>query len=157
MKLFAVAALVSLSVTVSAQNARIVKVADVLNLIENKSDKIQVLNFWATWCAPCVKELPAFEKLNAERSDYKVTLISLDLDLDPDPAKVYRFIDKKQLKSDVLLLDEKDPNSWIDKISPEWSGALPATLVVNSKTGKRKFVEKSLTEADLEKLISEIQ
>jgi thiol-disulfide isomerase/thioredoxin len=149
--------IVTLSVTALAQNAKIVKVADVLKLIENKSDKIQVVNFWATWCAPCVKELPAFEKLNAEKPEYKVTLVSLDLDLDSDPEKVYRFVDKKKLKSDVLLLDEKDPNSWIDKISPEWSGALPATLVINGKTGKRKFVEKSLTEADLEKLISEIQ
>jgi thiol-disulfide isomerase/thioredoxin len=157
MKVWIVVFFVTISVTVFAQNAKIVKIADVLNVIEGKSDQIQIVNFWATWCAPCVKELPAFEKLNAGNPEYKVTLVSLDLDLDPDPTKVYRFIKKKELKSDVLLLDEKDPNSWIDKISPEWSGALPATLVVNKKTGKRKFVERSLSEADLEKLISEIQ
>jgi hypothetical protein len=86
-----------------------------------------------------------------------VTLVSLDLDLDPNPEKVYKFISRKNIQSQVLLLDEPDPNSWINRIEKAWSGALPATLVINHKTGKRKFVGKELKEGDLERLLEEIQ
>jgi thiol-disulfide isomerase/thioredoxin len=141
-----------------AQTPATIKLADLQNLITKKSDNIQVVNFWATWCAPCIKELPYFEKLTAEnRSDVKVTLVSMDLDLDPNAEKVYKFVSRKNLKSEVLLLDEKDPDSWINKIEKEWNGSLPATLIINQKTGQRKFVGKELHEGDLEKLIAEVQ
>ena len=81
----------------------------------------------------------------------------MDYDLDPNHEKVYRFIARKKLQSKVVILIEKNPNDWIDKIDKNWSGALPATLVLNTKTGKRKFVEKELHEGDLEKLIEEVR
>src|SRR5688572_23896474 len=132
----------------SAQKAEIIKLDRLQKIIETKSDKIQVINFWATWCAPCVKELPLFEKINASEAGVKVTLVSLDLDLDPNPEKVFKFVSRKKLQSEVLILDEKDPNSWIDKIEQQWSGALPATIIVNTRTGKRKFVGKELQDGD---------
>lgn len=142
----------------SSQPAKIVKMKDLQSLFSTKSDSIQVINFWATWCGPCVKELPVFEKLNNEgTTNVKVTLVSLDLDLDPNPEKVYKFIARKNLKSSVLILDEQDPNSWIDKIDPRWSGAIPATLIVNTKTGKRTFFEGEIDEQKLNNLISAIQ
>jgi thiol-disulfide isomerase/thioredoxin len=142
----------------TAQKAEIVKLQHIIQLFENRTNKIQVVNFWATWCAPCVKELPIFEKLNDEnRPDVKVTLVSMDLDLDSNPEKVYKFISRKNIRSNVLLLDEPNPNEWIDKISPEWSGALPATMIINTETGKRKFIERELQGKELEKIITEIQ
>ncbi|MGE0587236.1 MAG: thioredoxin domain-containing protein [Cyclobacteriaceae bacterium] len=144
--------------TASAQSeAPLVKIQHLEKVMQAESDQIQVINFWATWCAPCIKELPLFEKLNADRQDVKVTLVSVDIDLDPDPDKVHRFIARKKLKSDVVILNETDPNSWIDKIDKSWSGAIPATLIVNSSTGKRKFVEKELKEGDLEDLIATVK
>lgn len=140
-----------------AQSAETVKIGDLKKQIEQKSDKILVMNFWATWCAPCIKELPHFEKLTASRDDVVVHLVSIDLDLDPNPDKVYRFIARKKLKSAVYLLDERDPNSWIDKIDTSWEGAIPATLVVNRETGKRKFVSKELNEGELEQLVNSIK
>jgi thiol-disulfide isomerase/thioredoxin len=140
-----------------AQNARIIKLSELEDILKAKTDKIQVINFWATWCAPCVKEMPIFEKANNEITEAKVTLISLDLNLDPAPEKVYRFIERKKLASTVFLLDETDPNFWIDKIDKRWSGALPATLVLNTKTGKRQFVEHELAEDELETLIATVK
>ena len=137
------------------QPAKIIKLAELKSLMDGPSEKIQVINFWATWCAPCVKELPLFEKLAQERQDVKVTLVSMDLDLDPNPEKVYRFIARKKLQSEVLILDEKDPNSYIDQIDKRWTGALPATIIINNKTGQRKFVGRELHEGELEKLIAE--
>ncbi len=139
------------------EQAKIVKLPELQELITSKGDHIKVINFWATWCAPCVKEMPLFEKLGQERKDVKVTLVSMDLDLDPDPAKVHKFVARKKLQSQVLILDEKDPNSYIEQIEKSWSGALPATIIVNSKTGQRKFVERELHEGELEKLIAEVQ
>ncbi|WP_046743557.1 TlpA disulfide reductase family protein [Kordia zhangzhouensis] len=107
---------------------------------------IHVVNFWATWCAPCVKELPYFEAVNQEYKDknVKVLLVSLDFNL----KKLDAFLAKNELKSEKVLLDDPDQNSWIPKVSPEWSGAIPATVIY--KKGKRKFYEHSFTKAELE-------
>lgn len=140
-----------------AQPAEKVKIEDLQSILEGKAGKIQVLNFWATWCAPCIKELPLFEQINATRNDIEVSLVSVDLDLDPNPDKIYRFIDRKKLKSKVYILEETNPNSWINKIDKSWSGAIPATLIVNLENGKRKFVEKELKEGDLEELINSVK
>jgi thiol-disulfide isomerase/thioredoxin len=136
--------------------APIIKLKQLQDHIGEPTGHIKVINFWATWCAPCIKELPLLEKLDQERADVKVTLVSMDLDLDPNPEKVYRFIDRKKIKSQVLILDEKDPNSWISQVEKSWSGALPATIIINGKTGQRKFVERELHDGELEKLIAEV-
>lgn len=144
------------SLLFAQQQAEIVKLKQLQEHINRKTDNIKIINFWATWCAPCIKEMPYFEKIGAERKDVDVTFVSLDLDLNPKPEVVYRFIERKKIQSKVLILDEKDPNSWINQIEKGWSGAIPATIIINGKTGQRKFVEKELHEGDLEKLISEI-
>jgi thiol-disulfide isomerase/thioredoxin len=138
-----------------AQQAEVVKFDRVQRLLEPTSTEIQVINFWATWCAPCVKELPLFEKLTADgNSSIKVTLVNLDYADKVD--KVNAFLKRKNIRSDVLLLDEIDYNSWIDKVDKSWGGAIPATLIINPKTGQRKFLEKELKEGDLEKVLSEM-
>lgn len=139
------------------QQAETITLAQLQEIIQRKGEYVKVINFWATWCAPCIKELPLFEKVGQNHPDVKVTLVSMDLDLDPNPSKVHKFVARKKLQSQVVVLDAKNPNSWIDQIEKTWSGALPATIVVNSKTGKRIFVEKELHEGDLEKLIAEVQ
>lgn len=139
------------------QSPQEIKLKDLQALMSKPTERIQVINFWATWCAPCVKELPLFEKLKSDNKEVDITLVSMDYDLDPDPAKVKRFIARKKLQNKVLILAETDPNSWIDKIDKNWSGALPATIVVNTKTGKRRLVQKELHEGDLEKLITEVK
>ncbi len=140
-----------------AQKAELVTLDKLQKLIQSRNEPVQIINFWATWCAPCVKEIPLLEKLNHERKDIKVTLVSLDFDLDPNPEKVYKFITRKNIQSRVVILQERDPNSWINKVDKSWSGALPATLIVNNATGKRKFVERELHDGDLEKWIDELK
>ena len=117
--------------------------------LHKEDDITYVLNFWATWCKPCVKELPAFEKLNSDYIDknVKVVLVSLDF-----PEKlisgVIPFVEKYGLRSQVILLADGDANTWIPKISEEWSGAIPATLMV--KNGTEKFYERTFTFEELE-------
>ncbi len=135
-----------------AQQATVIKFEGLQQILDTKADQIQVINFWATWCAPCIKELPLLEKANAQ-SDLgaKITLINLDYADKVD--KVNDFIARKNIRSKVLLLDELDYNAWIEKVDKNWTGAIPATLIFDPKTGKRKFVERELKEGELEELI----
>lgn len=143
------------SQTAWSQRAEVIKIAKLEALMGAPSEKIQIINFWATWCAPCVKELPLLEKLNADNTEVNVTLINLDFVDKLD--KVNAFITRKNMKAPVLLLDEIDYNSWIDKIDQSWGGAIPATLIINPKNGRRKFLDKELHDGDLEKLIAEVK
>lgn len=97
-------------------------------------DKTLVINFWATWCVPCVKELPYFEQAHStyESDEVEIILVSLDFKKQID-QRVVPFIEKHDLQSTLLLLDAPDANAWIDKVSPDWSGAIPATLIKKGK------------------------
>lgn len=100
-----------------------------------------VINFWATWCKPCIEELPAFDSLNASKGDHKVLLVSLDFKEDLE-TKVNPFLKKHNIQSECVLLDEVNGNDFINKISKEWTGAIPGTLFKNQKT--RFFIEKKM-------------
>lgn len=123
-------------------------------MTQKPSDKLRVYNFWATWCAPCVKEMPAFEKVNAD--DKQVELIFISMDDGRRPERVTSFMEKRGVKSPVYLLDDVDFNSWIDKVSEKWSGAIPATLFIKAN-GERHFHEGELDEHDLKKLINQLK
>ena len=157
MKGFVLIFLTALAFSVSAQQAKVVKLAELQKVMNDPNGPVKVINFWATWCAPCIKELPLFERLSQQRKDVAVTLVSMDMDLDPNPEKVHKFVARKKLTSSVLILDETNPNSYIDQIDKQWSGALPATIIINNKTGKRVFVDHELHEGELEKLIEEVR
>lgn len=123
----------------------------------SSGSKVKVINFWATWCAPCVKEIPLFEKYRQEHDNIDMLLVSMDYDLDPNPDKVKMFVQRKKLQSRVLILTEANPTEWIDQIDKDWSGALPATLVINPQTAKRKLIEGEIKEGELEKIIETLK
>lgn len=134
-----------------SQQVQVIKYAELQKILDQTGDSVLIVNFWATWCAPCVAEIPHFEKLSTQyaSSQVKVILVSLDA-ASQLKKKVEPFVVKKGIKSaEVLLLDETDYNAWIDKVSPEWSGALPFTLIINTKTKMKKGFEKPFTEAEL--------
>ncbi|MCM5661628.1 TlpA family protein disulfide reductase [Galbibacter mesophilus] len=118
-------------------------------LLQKKSKTTYVVNFWATWCKPCVKELPSFEKLQRKynRDGVEVILVSLDFPKKADKVLV-PFLEKKNFRNQVLLLDDPKQNTWIPKVDQNWSGAIPATIIFNEK--KRLFYEKSFTFNELE-------
>jgi thiol-disulfide isomerase/thioredoxin len=97
--------------------------------VNNHSDTLYVVNLWATWCSPCVAELPHFEKLNQEYSPKKVKVLLLSLDFLQNLSKLEKFAVNKNLKSEVFLLNETNPTDWMGKIDEDWSGSIPATVL----------------------------
>jgi len=122
-------------------------------LLNKKDDKIYVVNFWATWCAPCVKELPYFEKLtkNNPKEKLEVILVSLDFPNQLE-SRLEPFARKNQLQSTLLFLDEPNENEWIPKIDSNWSGSIPATIIYNKN--ERQFFEKAFTEQELNQIVN---
>ncbi|MBN2173019.1 MAG: redoxin domain-containing protein [Bacteroidales bacterium] len=121
-------------------------------LLRMNNDTVYVINFWATWCKPCIKEMPDFEKLNAnyKNKPVKVILVSLDFP-DKHESDLIPFIQKENIRSEVIHLNDPDANEWIDKVSPFWSGSIPATLVY--KGNSSEFHEKSLTYEELKTIV----
>lgn len=124
-------------------------------LLTKSNDSTYVINFWATWCKPCIKEMPYFEKLNTAYATDKVKVIFVSLDF-PDKLEkqVIPFIEKNNIQSEVVLLDDSDANRWIPLVSNDWSGAIPATIIYNKNT--RRFFERSFTFEELEKEVQSI-
>ena len=153
-KLFIIGLMLTTAVT--AGEIPSVDLAGLQERIYNDSDTTYVVNFWATWCAPCVKELPYFEAFNEKhRSDkIKVILVSLDFD-NAKESRLIPFLSKKNIQSEVIHFNEdKSPNYWIPKISSIWSGSIPATLVLNGNQGINKFYEQGFHSVkELEKII----
>lgn len=116
-------------------------------LLHQSNDTTYVVNFWATWCAPCVQEIPYFVALDSLYADHPFKLVLVSLDFKKDYVrKLLPFVKEKKLEEYVLVLEDNRANYWIDDIDPSWSGAIPATLVFNGE--ERKFYEKSFHHLD---------
>jgi thiol-disulfide isomerase/thioredoxin len=120
--------------------------------LTTSSDSVYVVNFWATWCVPCVKELPEFEKINQLYAEKKVKVLLVSLD-NPrhTESRVLPFINEHGLKSEIILLDDPRSSSWIPRVDDTWSGAIPATIIFNRNS--RSFYEQVFTYEELENAV----
>ncbi len=123
----------------------------------SKGDTLYVVNFWATWCKPCVEELPYFEQLADSCANKKVKIFLVTTDMRKDIAtRVTDFIKAKKLTQQVVFINEVNADKWINKVSEEWSGAIPATLMVKGDIGYRHFKEGELTFEELQLLVNQV-
>ncbi len=127
-----------------AQSIQVVEWPAIDRIQKQTSDTTFIVHFWATWCAPCMKELPDFELINDKFNDKKVKVVLISVDFIKDKNKVLLFLKKRQIQTDVWLLNEPDQNAWIEQIDKKWSGTIPATLIFNNKKRKKTFLEQSL-------------
>lgn len=143
-----------LAMRLQGQNVPIYKLPDLQKLLQRNTDTVYVVNFWATWCRPCIEELPYFEQAKTTFAQKKVQIILVSLDDRNDLDKTVKpFLQRRTLQNEVVLLDETNYNSWINKIEPTWEGAIPATIICNNSKKKHTFSERELSQNELISLI----
>ncbi|MEE9439755.1 MAG: redoxin domain-containing protein [Saprospiraceae bacterium] len=114
--------------------------SELQSIIDSNSDKVMVVNFWATSCPPCLKEMPHFVDLQKsyDKNEVKFLLVSLDKVRDLD-KRVLPFVKKHNITPEVAILGDDNYSAWTDKIDPSWYGALPATIIIRGDEKKFKF------------------
>jgi thiol-disulfide isomerase/thioredoxin len=145
---FAISSILS-SLELRAQSVSVIKFQGLDSLMHPTTDTVVLINFWATWCKPCIEELPEFIAIEDQlkNSNIKFHYVSLDFKKNLKNG-VNAFVEKQLNSKSVFLLDEPDYNSWINKVEPSWQGSIPATIIINQQ-GNKFFKEGQLTKSEL--------
>jgi thiol-disulfide isomerase/thioredoxin len=118
------------------------------------SEAPTIINFWATFCKPCIAELPHFQKLANKYKERGVKLVFVSVDLkEAFPKRILAFAKKLKITSTVVYLDETNADLFCPAVDSSWSGAIPATIFINNRTGYKRFFEEELPKEKLEKEI----
>ncbi len=142
-----------LSAFLIVQKVEIVPLAQLQNRVVQNNDTLYVVNFWATWCKPCVEEIPYFEEVQRQFERQKVKVMLVSLNSLKELNSVQKFVTQKNIQSETLILQAGNPNIWLNQIDSTWSGAIPATVFY--KNGKKVFfTEGELNDYQLDSLIS---
>src|SRR5215203_4460215 len=150
--LYFILSFIILSLNVTAQEIPKWKIQDLENYIR-EADKPLIVNFWASFCKPCIEEIPYFQRHVKKYQGKGVELLLVSLDLKEDYSKIEKFATKYKFTSSIVYLNETNADIFCPKIDEKWSGAIPASLFVNNRTGYRKFFEDQLSEKKLEQEI----
>lgn len=117
------------------------------DLLKNKSDKLRLINVWATWCGPCVAEFPEFITINRMYRGRDFEFISVSADTPTNKEKVLKFLTKQQASNKNYLFSVDDKYKLIELIDPKWQGALPYTILVEPG-GKIVYAKQSTIDPD---------
>lgn len=129
-------------------------IVNVVNYFSKDNDTTYIINFWSTWCKPCLEEIPYMQKIVNKYKDQKIKFLMVSL----DTKKVYgqnltKVIKARKITAPVVWLNETDADVYCPKIDSSWGGALPATLFINNKANYKKFFEGQMSENEFEKEI----
>ncbi len=132
--------------------------ADKLMARAKNKDTTYIINFWATWCAPCVAELPQFTALQKRYAGQKVKVLLVSFDFpDSYPAKLSAYVKKKKLEPEVVWFSESNANEFIPKIDNAWSGALPGTMIISARNNYKLFLERTVTAAEIADIVDKLK
>lgn len=139
---------------VKAQQAPAIKWPELAKRMQpGAADSTVVVNFWATWCKPCLEEMPYILAAHSRIEQAKVRFLLVSLDFKQDrERKLLPFLQKKQWPVPVVLLDESDYNAWIPRVSKDWEGNIPVTLILHGD-GRREFLGRELKPGELEHVL----
>ena len=107
-----------------------VKESKIKDIVKNPTDKLRLINVWATWCAPCVAEYPDLVELQRWYGARNFEFVSLSADKPENSDKALNFLKKAHSPAKNYLYDGEDNYKLIEAVDPKWNGALPYTLLV---------------------------
>ncbi len=156
-KIFFIVGLNIVLLPLVSQNLKVsdVPVEKLLNRVESPSDTIFVVNFWATWCQPCVTEIPEFNKIEPHYKNKPVVVIMASLDFPNQKDKrLIPFLKTNIILNSVYLLITPRGGDWISRVEKQWTGAIPFTLILHKK--KRIFHEGEINYETIKKYLAQI-
>ena len=132
-----------------AQEIKTMKI-DELDAFIQSTTKPTIINFWATWCAPCVEEMPWFNKIVNQNKNVELVFVSLD-NISAYPGKIQSFVKAKKISATLIWLNETNAEVFCPIIDEDWAGSIPATLFINNSRNYRRFIEAQLSPTELRK------
>ncbi len=148
MKKIFIIILVLVSTNIFSQEIKKIKITDLEKTIKESKEPM-IINFWATYCVPCLKEIPYFQE-QARSKKVSLLLVSVDLE-EAYPKQISSTAKKLKLTAPISWLNETDADYFCPKVDSSWSGGLPSTLFINNATGYRKFIEDEISKENFEK------
>jgi thiol-disulfide isomerase/thioredoxin len=149
MKTFFIISFLLFAISVGAQ-VKAIKITELEKTIKESTTPM-IVNFWATYCVPCIEEIPYFQDMAKKYKSKGVSLLLVSLDLKAAyPAKIDAMAKKLKLTAPIVWLNETNADYFCPKVDSSWSGGLPASLFVNNTAGYRKFYEDEVSKQTLE-------
>lgn len=152
-KIFSLIAILGFS-KINAQEVKVIKYEELFQMVNQPTDQLIAVNFWATWCGPCVEEMPHFVEVSEqykENPNFKILFVSMDRVKQLE--KVKQFMNDYKINAEVVLLDDnKRMNEWIPAIDKSWSGNIPVTVFYQNGE-KVHFVGQDMSKNELEQNI----
>jgi thiol-disulfide isomerase/thioredoxin len=112
---------------------------------------VTVINFWSTWCKPCIEEIPHFISLadSLKSKGVQLLLVSQDTKTIYQNGALKKFVAKKGWKPKTYWLNETDADHYCPAVDSTWSGVIPVTLIINPVKNYRQFYESALKKEEL--------
>jgi len=130
------------------------KIQDVVNFYTKNNDTTYVVNFWSTYCQPCIEEMPYLQSISKKYATNRVKLVFVSLDAKSFyPKKLQAFLKKKKITTSVIWLNETNADIFCPAVDEKWSGAIPATIIVHNKKGYKQFYEQQFTPQQFEEAL----
>ncbi|MBP6432087.1 MAG: TlpA family protein disulfide reductase [Ferruginibacter sp.] len=140
-----------LMTTSNAQTISNWKIQDIVNYYSKNNDTTYIVNFWSTFCQPCIEEMPFLQSISKKYASKKVKLVFVSLDVKSFyPKKLKAFLKQHKITATSIWLNETNADIFCPAVEEKWSGAIPATIIVNNKKGYKQFYEEQFTPQQFE-------